>query len=360
MIHQGHNARLPLAALLIAATLLTTACGEVAPETLFVAYGTTQNRIAVRYAKVATPGQWSDAKFPASISPGRGIAMSNGAEGLMQILFTDNFVPLGPANPSKIRMVWGLGAEVWDSNAESESTAPTASGPSAARAGTNLYMVAFLRSGGTVYVGLYDHGTRNFIADFAPPGCPNCDAVGRPSVHVRGTTAIVAWRKKNGDLFDLVTARGTIANKTLTFGTPTIVPLPVEQGLQFGVKGDPVLARAGTDLYLAVVREQAGGQAGTLHGWQEVVMRSTDDGRTWTTMSWDTPVATTSTATLGFAGTSAGGLLLIALEQGTARANVTAARFANGAWQTLPAAELGAIFNVDALSKDFVVANNKH
>jgi hypothetical protein len=325
--------------------------GITVQENFVVAYVTAQDQINVRSAPVNATTSWLDGAFPGNIPAGRGVGLAIDSAGVMHLALTDT--------SAAVRMVWGLGPATWDNTALSTPAAPPDSSPVGVHLGQNRWAIAFRRSGGTVFIGVYDHSTRQFLADVAPFGTLNTQVDGRPSLAVSGNTIIAAWRRWNGALFDLVTARGSVQQGNLSFSPPQIISTAAGSGLQNGVDSDPVVARAGATFFLAVVREQEGGGAGTLHGWRTQLFSSTD-GQAWSSVGITGVLSVRDPTYLGLGGASNGTLLAVALPRlSTGGTEVSVARFVNGQWQQVPSTDITAMFNRPPVWRPFVIVGSK-
>ena len=145
----------------------------------------------------------------------------------------------------------------------------------------------------------------------------------------------------------------------LTFSSPQVVTTAAGSGLRSGVDGDPVVARAGTSFFLAIVREEQGGGAGTLHGWRTQLFGSAD-GQTWSSISITPALEVHNQTYLGLGGASDGTLLAVAVRRvSSGSTGLSAARFANGQWQQVAPSEVAVMFNRPAAWKPFVVVGSK-
>jgi hypothetical protein len=320
-------------------------------ENLVLAYVTAQDRINARWAPANAITSWSDGAFPSTPQAGRGVGMAIDNAGVMHIALTDSY--------TEVKMVWGLGPAVWDNSASSEPSAPPNSSPVGVYLAQNRWAISFLRADDTVFIGIYDHGTRQFVSNVAPSGQLSTHLGGRPSLAVLGNTVIAAWRRWNGTSFDLVIAPGEIQQGNLAFARPRLIDTPAGSGLRGGVDGDPVVARAGANFFLAVVREQQGEGAETLHGWRTQLFTSAD-AVAWSSAGIIGCLEVDNQTYLGLGGASNGELLAAALRRlPTGTASVSVAHFANGQWQPFSSEQVTAMFNRPAVWKPFVVVGSK-
>ncbi|MGI9304369.1 MAG: hypothetical protein ACR2RB_16935 [Gammaproteobacteria bacterium] len=151
-----------------------------------------------------------------------------------------------------IKFVWGLGPAVWDNNDVSEPSFPPASAPSAARIGTNRWLVAFRRGDNTVTVTLYNHEERRFIGDCAPPGPLNTNVVGRPAITSTNGKLALAWHRvpEVGPNFSFVTAAGQVEAGLPTFSPPRQLDLPLTGELEAGMLNDPDVTHNHNQFYI--------------------------------------------------------------------------------------------------------------
>jgi len=197
-----------------------------------------------------------------------------------------------------------------------------------------IWLVAYKRSGDTVAITLFNTKQRSFGLDIAPPPPLNANVVGRPAVTRMGTTALVVWRRDNGDL---VAVAGQTTSGGISLGTPTLVPTAATMQLQQGVVNDPAVTHNHSRFLLTAPREERGGGAGTLHGWQAPVLASSD-GVTWTPFLTSIGHGVRDDSLLGLAGRSDGSLIAIELQRAprnSSRATATVTRCAGGSWSTL-------------------------
>ncbi len=172
----------------------------------------------------------------------------------------------------------------------------------------------------------------------APPHPLNTNVVGRPAVTKFGNRTLVAWRRSNpgASTDELVAVVGQVqAAGVISFGTPVSVPTPLTTELKSGVVGDPAASHDHSQFLLTVPREERGGGAGTLHGWQAPVIASAD-GITWTALRPTIGHGVRNDSILGIAGRSDGSIIAIEMQQGTgSAANVVVTRFNGTSWTTL-------------------------
>ncbi|HEV2714045.1 MAG TPA: hypothetical protein VGU64_02195 [Terriglobales bacterium] len=290
--------------------------------------------VVVRWALSAPSLDWKDGSFPTGVHPGSGVGIMAGRDGLFRLALTD-------IAPSQIEMVWGLGPAIWDNSGLTPAAAPPASSPvGVALDDDSIFAIAYTRSGSTVAVELYKHDTRSFVADLAPQGGTNTNVEGRPDMVRQGNTVVLVWRRWNGSTFDLVTSKGTVTGQTLVFSPGTVLPTPTDAQLAAGVESDPAVARTDTKFFVAAVREEVGGGAGTLHGWRTQVFES-PDGVAWTSNAVMGSLDVVNVSQIGLAGVGGGKVIAVGLKQTTGgNAKLSGAVFDGTSWQAMPTSEL--------------------
>lgn len=304
-------------------------------EAIMIAFADDSGRIRVRISPDGTT--WTTQDFPANhvCVPGACEGVAGGSDS------NANFFGVAYQLGTNVLFVQGLWGAAWETRAQVPPSHPLASAPSIAHIGSDRWAVAFRRSDGTITVSVLDTGEDAFVvADVAPLGSPNSSVNGRPAIASFGNTVVLAWsRRLSGGGLQLVASVGTISgayeSETLSFQSPTTIPLPRTAELSAGMFGFPALARDADNFYIAVVREETGGGAGTLHGWQAFVLSSAN-GTSWSAHSSTRSLGVVNTSIVQIGGMTDGTLVMAAISPRTSD-HGSAARFASGAsgWTSL-------------------------
>lgn len=273
--------------------------------------------------------QWSNSGFPAShtclpaVCPGVGVAGDRNA----------NFFLEMHAIGTNVRYVWGLLAAAWDDSAESPPSFTMASAPSVTSIVDKRWAVAYLRGDNTVTVSVLDTDLEVFaVSDVAPVGGLNSNVIGRPAIVRKDEQILLAWRRNTGEL---VTSVGQIQSGSVIFASPQIVALPRGGGLAAGLTSDPDVARDNGNFYIAMVREEIGSGAGTLHGWRSVVL-SSQDGMLWNTHSVTSILSVVNISKIQIAGLADGRLVIAAVDNRTTnRGSVAKFDPTTGGWSSV-------------------------
>ena len=323
-------------------------------ENVVLAYPRSNNSVNVRWTPASNLHNWQSGAFTNPFLPGKGVGLIIDEFGALHAVISDT--------SRSIRSVLSMGPASWSNSFQTVPVSPPKTSPVGVSTGNNRWAVAYTQEGSTVFVGIVDSG--QLIANVGPFDNLNKDVVGRPSIAISGDTVVAAWRRNTGTL---IVAKGTVKDQTLSFTLVSSLPTAAGTGLTAGVVSDPVVARAGSDFYVAVVRTQQGGGAGTLHGWRTQLFKSEDQGSTWSSVSITGALAVDNGTHLGLAGTSHGTLLCVALNgiwdrqnnRPSGRASPSAASFSNGAWTSFSSAEINAMFNHVPTHQPFAILSSK-
>lgn len=236
----------------------------------FVESGT--SRIRVRWS---TDGQtWSSSNnFPFAIT-GLGVcATSSGRGAMSQVWWVDT--------SNKLQVVWGLGADNWDTSPAGYSTLTQSvlSGPTAAYAGESLFLVAFRTEGDVVAVRALNISTREWLSiSIAPAHVNNSDVLGSPSIAILDGKVVLAWNRPG--TLEIACGELQIATvgdeKLPTVDWTNIYTFSLTES-GFGSPRNPALTHDGSNFYLGFVRrDQRGGYQGD---W--LFVHPSNDGVTW-------------------------------------------------------------------------------
>lgn len=320
-------------------------------ENYVLAYVNMTNQIVVRSREARTGTTWLDGRFPTNVPAGLGVGLAADTSGVMHIIFTNN---QGSAN---VRMVWGLGPAVWDNSAVSTSAMIPASSISAVSLGGNRWLVAYQQTGATLFAGIFNSTTKRFLSNVAPMGPLNSNVKGRPCVARLHNRVVLVWQRRNGALFDLVTATGQIQDGNVVFEAPRIVSTPATAGLGGGIVSEPVVTTNMGAFYMLVVREQRA--AGVSNGWGAQLIGS-NDGANWRLLTIVNHLVVNADTYLAAAGASNGKILVASLRKFTAgRALQSAVMYGNGTWTALSDAQVAAMFGGNTAYKPFTLIDSK-
>jgi hypothetical protein len=152
---------------------------------------------------------------------------------------------------------------------------------------------------------------------------------------------------------------GTLDDGEVTFAAPQYIPTPAGGGFSVGVRSDPVIARAGNNLYLAVVREQISGPSGeSLHGWRVILYRYNNDG-TWSSLGPIPGLWANFETYLGLGGSSTGKLLAASIRKERSRNEVELVKYENNTWTSFSDEEIATVYNKSPGWHPFVILGSK-
>jgi hypothetical protein len=250
----------------------TTPVAHSANERFTLAWLDQNQMVRVRFS---TDGRtWQDATFP-QLSVNRGVGAAADPNGVLFLVAGAGF-SAGDVGPA----VWGVGPNNYSASVDHLPPLPTGnrmdSAPSLAYAGNSVWLFAFLDHS-SAKVWAFNSGPRTW-ADVTPAiGVNNTSVSGRPSIVVKGNTAVLTWLRNPGATSELQVVLGTLdgnGNVNWQGGSP----FPnTENG--FGSVAQHALTQDQTSFLLGVVRPD-NNPSGQIQTFTLFVYESTD-GQHW-------------------------------------------------------------------------------
>ena len=243
------------------------------PESFMVAFANQSSEVKVRYSQDGLI--WKNGNFP----NGNYGTSFNGIGAITDEYGVLNIIAVDASN--SVKLTWGFGPEIWDQSANAEVTEPIISAPSGTKYEQSKWLIAYNTNGRVAEAKVYDSGERSFILKLDLDDPLNTNVDGRPALISKNGKFIIAWRSFSNGLSKLIVANGHLNSGIPVFNKPfKEIPLVSNNDYKAGLTSDPDLTYDNEYFYLAFVREEAGGEAGTLHGWDALLYRSTN-GTDW-------------------------------------------------------------------------------